>query len=210
MKLYDFAPAPNPKRVRMFLAEKGISVPSVQVNVREREQFTEAFRMINPFCTIPVLELDDGSTICESVAICRYFEETHPAPALFGEGAAERAEVEMWNRRAELLGYLPAADAVRNSAPMFADRGTPGVPGGVPQIPDLVARGRAGLERLLHAVDGRLSGLEFLAGSRFSIAEITLYVAIWFAARADIAIPANCENVRRWYDAVASRPSAEA
>ena len=210
MKLHDFTLAPNPKRVRMFLAEKGVSVPTVQVNARAGEQFTDSYRKINPFTVVPALELDDGTVIAESIAICRYFEETHPEPPLFGTGAVERARVEMWNRRAEFNAYLAAADAVRNSTPLFEGRGVPGVRGGVPQIPDLVPRARATMDRFLRLVDPHLADNEFFAGARFSMADIIGYVALWFGARADIAIPDACANVRRWFDAVAARPSAEA
>ena len=210
MKLYDFTIAPNPKRVRMFLSEKNISVETVQINVRERAQFADSYRKVNPFSVVPALELDDGTVICESVAICRYFEEVSPRPALFGEGPLERAQVEMWNRRAELLGYLPAADAVRNSAPLFEGRGVPGVTGGVPQIPALADRSRSVLDRFFRIVDPHLADNEFLAGAKLSIADITGYIAIWFAARADISVPHDCENVIRWYDEIAARPSADA
>ena len=114
MRLYDFSLAPNPRRVRMFLAEKGIEVPMVQVNTREREQFAESFGAINPLNAVPVLELDDGTCIAESVAICRYFEEVQPEPPLMGTDAKDRAIVEMWNRRCELMGYAAAAEAVVN------------------------------------------------------------------------------------------------
>ncbi len=210
MKFYDFTLAPNPKRVRIFLSEKGLTVPSVQINARAGEQFSDSYRKINPFTVVPALEIDDGTVICESVAICRYFEETHPDPALFGEGAVERAQVEMWNRRAELLCYQPAADAVRNSIPLFEGRGMPGVRGGVPQIPDLVARGRGAVERFFRIADPHLAGNAFLAGARFSIADITGFIGIWFGARAEIAIPDDCPNVARWHAAIAARPSAEA
>jgi glutathione S-transferase len=155
MKLYDFALAPNPRRVRMFLAEKGVEVPSVQVNTREREQFSGAFRAINPNCQVPALELDDGTIITESVAICRYFEETHPEPPLIGRDTVDRAIVEMWNRRVEFDGYLAVAEAVRNSLPMFEDRALSGVPGGVPQIPALAERGKATFGRFLTRIDDR-------------------------------------------------------
>lgn len=142
MKLYDFALAPNARRVRMFLAEKGVEIPSVQVNTREREQFSEAFLRVNPYSTVPVLELDDGTCIWESVAICRYIEEIHSEPSLMGRDAKDKAVVEMWNRRAELDGFLAVGETVRNALPMFEDRALPGMPGGVPQIPALVDRGR--------------------------------------------------------------------
>lgn len=142
MKLYDFALAPSPRRVRMFLAEKGVDIPTVQINTREREQFSDSYRDLNASCVVPTLELDDGTCIGESVAICRYIEGTHPEPPLMGRDPKEAAVIEMWSRRAEIEGYLAAAEAVRNAAPMFEDRGLPGVTGGVPQIPALIARGK--------------------------------------------------------------------
>ena len=210
MKLYDFALAPNPRRVRMFLAEKGIDVPLVSVNTREREQFADWFRAINPGCTVPVLELDDGTRISESVAICRYFEEIQPEPALFGSGAKECALVEMWNRRVEIEGLQPIADVIRNSAPMFEDRAIAGIPSGVPQIPALVERGKASIARFFETIDRRLGETRYLAGDTFSIADITVFIGIGFAARAEITIPESCINATRWFADVGARPSAEA
>ena len=210
MKLYDFALAPNPRRVRMFLAEKGIEVPSVQVNTRESEQFGETFRAINPYSQVPALELDDGTIITESVAICRYFEETHPEPPLMGRDAKDKAIVEMWNRRAELEGYMAVSETARNALPMFADRGLAGMPGGVPQIPALVERGKARFGRFVAHIDERLGDSAYLAGDDFTIADITAFVTIEFSGRADLGIPDDCANVARWHAQVAARPSAEA
>jgi glutathione S-transferase len=195
----------------MFLAEKSIEIPMVQVNTREREQFDESFVAKNPLKAVPVLELDDGTYISESVAICRYIEEMHPEPALMGTDAKDKAIVEMWNRRVELLGYAAASEVVRNSLPMFADRGLSGVSGGVPQIPALVERGKQTLGRFFDLLDGQLAGSAFIAGSAFTIADITAFVTIEFAKRADVAIPATgAEHVARWHAEVASRPSASA
>jgi glutathione S-transferase len=210
MKLYDFSLAPNPRRVRMFLAEKGIDVPLVSVNTREREQFADWFKAINSACTVPVLELDDGTRISESVAICRYFEEIQPEPPLFGTGAKERALVEMWNRRVEIEGLQPIADVIRNSAPMFEDRAIAGIPSGVPQIPALVERGKASIARFFETIDRRLGEAQYLAGDSFSIADITVFIGIGFAARAEITIPEACANATRWLADVGARPSAEA
>jgi len=210
MKLYDFTAAPNPKRVRMFLAEKGLETACVQVNIREREQFTDAFQRINPFSVVPVLELDDGTRIGESVAICRYIEETHPEPALMGTDALDKALVEMWQRRVELNGFLMVGEAVRNAEPRFEGRALPGTSGGVPQIPALVERGKAAALRLFDKLDNQLSANEFVAGPRFTIADITLFVTVWFAPRANLGVPDACTNLKRWHAAVAARPSAEA
>lgn len=210
MKLYDFALAPNPRRVRMFLAEKGMTIPSVQINTREREQFGEDFKRMNPRCIVPALELDDGTCITESVAICRYVEEIQPEPPLFGRDAREKALVEMWNRHAEFDGFGAAGEMIRNGAPMFEDRGLAGLPGGVPQIPALVERGRQTLDRFMHLLDGHLEGSAFLAGDAFSIADITAFIAIEFSQRAEYAVPDACTHVKRWHGEIGARPSAAA
>lgn len=211
MKLYDFALAPNPRRVRMFLAEKSVTIPLVEINTREREQFTESFMAINPQCTVPVLELDDGTCIAESVAICRYIEEMHPRPPLMGTDAKDKAIVEMWNRRVEFNGYMAASEAVRNALPMFEDRGISGVPGGVPQIPALVDRGKQTLGRFFGLLDRQLADNQFIAGRAFTIADITAFVTIEFAKRIDVEIPdRGADNVLRWHTEIAGRPSAAA
>jgi glutathione S-transferase len=210
MKLYDFSLAPNPRRVRMFLAEKGMSIPMIQINTREREQFSEAFKRVSPRCIVPVLELDDGTCIAESVSICRYIEEIQPEPPLFGRDAKEKALVDMWNRHAESDCYGAAADMVRNSAPMFADRGLPGQPSGVPQIPELAERGRHTADRFMRYLDGQLASNAYVAGDAFSIADITVFVTIDFSQRANYEVPANCANVKRWRDEIAARPSVSA
>jgi len=210
MKLYDFNLAPGPKRVRMFLAEKAIEIPLVEVNTREKGQFTEDFKTRNPDFTIPVLELDDGTCISESVAICRYFEELEPEPSLFGTDPVMRAVTNMWNRRVEIQGYSNVGNVVRNSARMFEDRATAGVESGVPQIPELAERGRKAMDRFSHMLDEQLANNPFVAGQNFSIADITGYITYEFAKRGDITIPADCTNVRRWFDEIAARPSASA
>ena len=211
MRLFDFALAPNPRRVRMFLAEKSVEIPMVQVNTREREQFSESFSAINPVHAVPVLELDDGTCIAESVAICRYIEELHPEPPLMGTNAKDKAIVEMWNRRVELMGYAAAAEAVRNALPMFEDRGLPGVQGGVPQIPALVERGKQTLGRFFELLDRQLAENSHVAGSAFTIADISAYVTIEFAKRVDVGLPSSgADNVVRWHTETASRPSASA
>ncbi len=208
MKLYDFALAPNPRRVSMFLAEKAVEIPSVQVNTREREQFSDSFKAINPRCIVPALELDDGTVIVESVAICRYIEEMHPNPPLFGRDAKEKAVVEMWNRHAEFDAVAAAAEMVRNSAPMFEDRGLAGLPGGVPQIPELVERGRHTLDRFFSFANDRLSAHAYLAGDAFSIADITAFIALDFSQRAQYEAPSSLKNVQRWRDIINNRPSS--
>lgn len=208
MKLYDFELAPNPRRVRMFLAEKGVSIPTVQVNLRQGEQFSAEFSKIHPYSLVPVLELDDGTCLGESVAICRYIESLYPDPPLMGRDGKDQAIVEMWSRRAEFEGIMAAGEAVRNASPLFADRSVSGVPGGFPQIPALVERGKKRLARFFAFCDRRLADNAFLAGAHFTIADITAFVAMEFAKRVDVAIPVECENVMRWREKIASRPSA--
>ena len=135
MKLYDFGPAANAQRVRVFLAEKGIDVPVEQLNVREDRQFAEPYTSMNPFHCVPFLELDDGTVIAESISICRYLEELHPEPSLFGRTAEERAVVDMWLRRFELDGFIPLLHALRNHAPTFAGKVVPGTRTNLPQSP---------------------------------------------------------------------------
>jgi len=210
MKLYDFALAPNPRRVRIFLAEKGVSVPTVQVNVRNREQFTPEFIKLNPFCVVPVLELDDGTCIGESVAICRYFEVLHPEPSLMGRDAKEQALIEMWDRRAELEGMVPAGEIVRNLAPIFNDRGVAGVPDGFAQIPALVERGEKRIARFFDLWNRQLADNTYVAGPNFSIADITSFIAVEFVKRAEISIPDQCNHVARWHESISQRPSTQA
>ncbi len=210
MKLYDFKMAPNPQRVNMFLVEKGIEVPTIEINTRERAQFADTYLAINAVSQVPTLELDDGTCIAESMAICRYFEEIQPDPPLFGRDTKERALVEMWSRRAEFMGYLSAADMLRNSSPVFKDRGLPGVPGGVPQIAELVERGRSSMDRFFKHFNDRLGEAHFVSGDHFSVADITTFVTIRFASRVEVNPPTSCANITRWLSEIESRPSASA
>ena len=202
MKLYDSAMAPNPRRVRIFLAEKGIEVPTVQVNIGTAENRQPEFVAKNPLGTLPVLELDDGTTIAESVAICRYFEEQQPEPALMGTGAVERARVEMWQRRMELEVLMGATTSFRNTHDFFKGR--------IEQVPEAgkVAK-RACLKRL-EWLDGVLAEREFVAGERYTIADITALVGIDFGRTTDIRIEPELKNLTRWHEAVSARPSAKA
>ncbi len=210
MKLYDFKHAPSPRRVRIFLAEKGLAVPTETVDLVRKEQFAPEFRRINPSGTVPALMLDDGTVIAESAAICRYFEALHPEPNLLGREAKECALIEMWNRAVELNGYLRAADVMRNSEPRFADRALPGVEGGVPQIAELAVRGRVALGRLYERLEHELSAREFVAGPRYTVADITLLVTVDFATRIGVPVPESLSALCRWHEAVSARPSSGA
>jgi len=209
MKLYDCATAPSPRRVRIFLAEKGIVVPTVQVDLRNGEQFTPAFRAVNPDATVPVLQLDDGTRIADAIGICVYFEASQRDPPLMGNDARSRALITAAQRRAERDGFYAVMEALRNATPGLKGRALPG-PDDYEQIPALAERGRARVARFFAALDEELAGREFLCGERYSIADITALVAIDFAKWIKLGVPESCMHLRRWYDAVASRPSAKA
>ncbi len=209
MKLYDFATAPSPRRVRIFLAEKGVDVPRVPVDLRAGEQFQPPFRGHNPLCTVPYLELDDGSGIGEVVAICRYLEEMYPQPALFGTDAKSRGLIAMWDHRVEVEGMMAVAEALRNAAPFFKGHALPG-PHGFEQIPELANRGRARVQIFFDMLNERLLHHEFVAGDTFSIADITALVAVEFARVVKAAVPDEHTSLKRWHAAISARPSAQA
>ena len=210
MKLYDCATAPNPRRVRMFLAEKNLTIAVVQIDLRGGEHLKPEYAAINPFRTVPVLELDDGTRIAESVAICRYFEDIHPEPPLLGSDAKSRALVEMWNRRMEHDGLFAAGEAFRNAAPGLKDRALAGVDEPVEQIPALAERGRASMARFFRRLDQRLAEARFVAGDNFSIADITAFCTVDFARWTKITPPEDLTHLARWRASIAARPSAKA
>ena len=203
MKLYSASRAPNPRRVLIYLAEKALSVPIEEVDLGALGQKSDAFTALNPFQRTPVLVLDDGTTISESIAICRYFEELYPDPPLFGVGALERAMVEMWQRRLELGLLLHVANAFRHAHPYMAKME-------VPQIAELAKASPAKALDAMAIVDRELKNRPFIAGERFSVADITGLVALDFAKVARIKIPEEFGNLRRWRDELAERPSAKA
>jgi glutathione S-transferase len=209
MKFYDCAGAPSPRRVRIFLAEKGITVPTVQVDLRNGEQLTESFRAINPDCTVPVLELDDGTCITDAIGICVYFEAVRPRPPLMGSDPQGKAIVTAAQRRAEREGFYAVVEAFRNFTPGLKGRALTG-PDDYEQIPALAERGRARVQRFFAAMEAELAGHAFVCGPDFSIADITTLVTVDFAKRIKLAIPQASVNLRRWYDEVSARPSAKA
>ena len=210
MKLYDMKRAPNPRRVRIFMAEKGIDIPTIEVDIPGEENLKEEFQKKNYRGLVPVLELDDGTCIDESVAICRYLEELYPEPNLLGRDALSRAQIESWQRHMEFDGFLSAASVFRNTFPLFSERGVPGRPAGFKAIPDLAQRGRGQYRLFLEDLDKRLADNEFIAGDEFSIADITALVTLDFGKVTDLEIPADHRNIHRWYTQVSSRPSAAA
>lgn len=210
MLLYTCKTAPSPRRARMFIAEKGIDVPMQEIDLRAGEHFSDAFRAKNPYATVPTLELDDGTCISESDAICAYFEALYPDPPLMGADPKERGLVAMWNRRVEFDGYLAVAEGFRNRVSAFKDRAMPGRHK-VPQIEALAERGAQRYRDFLRDLDERLGESEFVAGDRFSVADITAFVTVEFAKGALKVEPeAEQANIARWHAAVSSRPSAQA
>jgi glutathione S-transferase len=203
MKLYDGGKAPNPRRTRIFLAEKGITVPTEQVDIMAQEHKTADFTAKNPLQRVPVLVLDDGTCISESIAICRYFEALRPEPPLFGQGALEAAMVEMWNRRAELNFLFIVAHAFRHLHPAMKEL----------EVPQVAEWGEANKPRavdFLRILDRELGDHEFVAGDRYTVADITTMVGYDFLKVAKIAVPEELIHVRRWHATVSARPSASA
>lgn len=203
MKLFDGGRAPNPRRVRIFLAEKGIAVPIEPVDMGQLAHRSDAIARRNPLKRLPLLELDDGTVITESIAICRYFEELHPEPALFGTGALGRARVEMWNRRLELGLYMAVAAAFRHTHPAMADW----------EVPQVAAWGEANRPKALEFLqlfDAHLAENRFAAGDEYSVADITGLIACDFMKPAKIAMPEGLGHVARWHGEVSARPSAAA
>ena len=202
MKLYNLGAGMNPRRVRIFLAEKGVEVPMVEVDMMKGENRTPEFLAINPMGTLPVLELDDGTILTESVAICRYFEELHPEPNLFGNTALERAQVEMWNRRMEFELMVPMAMAFRHTHEMWAGRN--------PQVPEFGALCRENASGRMRWLDTELADREFIAGDRYTIADITAQCGLLLGKNTGTPVPEECGNLARWFKSVTSRPTARA
>jgi len=209
MKLYDYHRAPNPRRVRIFSAEKGIEFEKIEIDLGSKQQMEAEYKSLNSRLSVPALELDDGSILTESVAICRYLEEIHPEPALFGTGAFGKATVEMWHRRVELEGLIPISEAVRNSVEFFAGRAMPG-PLDFEQIPELAERAKKRVTFFYNMLDKRLTDSTYIAGDEFSIADIAALVGIDFAKVIKRRIGDNQAALQRWHNEVSARPSAKA
>ena len=203
MKLYDSKSAPNPRRARIFLAEKGITLPTEQVDIMTLQHKTPQYTAINPLQRMPALVLDDGTVITESIAICRYFEVLQPQPPLFGVGPKEIALVEMWNRRCEINFFSNVAAVFRHLHPAMKELE-------VPQVPAWAEANKPRVASFLQLLDGELASREFIAGERYSVADITALVAVDFLKPAKIPMPEGLVNVARWHAAVSARPSAKA
>ena len=209
MRLFDFNRAPNPRRVRMFLAEKGLQIERVPVNLYRGEQLSAEFLAINPGGTVPVLETDDGTYLSECVAICSYLEELQPEPRLFGGSPLERARVLMWNSIVEQDGLLAVAEVLRNLSPGFRGHALPGRER-TDQIPALIERGRRRSEAFFDRIEQQLLGTPWLAGETFSFADITLLATVDFSNWVELRAVQRRPGLARWYQRTAERPSAAA
>jgi glutathione S-transferase len=210
MKLYQNAGSPNSRRVRIFLAEKGLSIPFIPIDLSKGEQHSDAYRAINSRRVVPTLVLEDGTAIGEVPAILRYLEEIHPQTPLHGESAKERALVTMWERRVEQEGFASVMEAIRNTVPGLKGRAIAG-PHDYDQIPALVERSKLRVKNFLVDLDARLAEVPFVAGDHYSIADITALVTVDFAAKAiNVPLPDERAALRRWYEVVSKRPSASA
>jgi glutathione S-transferase len=203
MKLYDAKGAPNPRRTRIFLAEKGIEVPTEQVDINAKQHKSPEFTALNPLQRLPALVLDDGTVLCESLAICRYFEALRPEPPMFGKGPLEIGLVEMWSRRVENNLFATVAQVFRHLHPAMKEFE-------VPQVPEWAEANRPRVFNFLEILDRQLADNEFIAGARYSIADITAQVTVDFMKVPKLVVPDELTNVKRWHAAVSARPSAKA
>ena len=207
MKFYDCKTAPSPRRARIFIAEKGLAIETVDIDLAGGEQLGEAFRRINPRCTVPVLVLDDGTTLTENQGIAAYLEAAHPAPPLLGRTPRERGLVANWNARVELEGLWAVAECFRNRAKGFKDRALTG-PRNVAQIPALAERGLARAEEFLETLNARLEESEFVAGDFYSMADITALCVVDFAAWIKLTVPPTYTDLAAWHARMKARPSS--
>lgn len=204
--LYDCASAPSPRRARIFLAEKKVEHETVSIDLRTGEQMGDAFRTINPQCTVPALRTEDGVVLADNAGIAAYLEARFPSPALMGETPEEKAEIASWNWRVEFEGLLAIAEALRNSAPAMANRALPGKVN-YAQIPALAERGLARVDQFFDMLNTRLAGRNFVAGQHFSVADITAVVAVDFARVVKRKPGEQHPELVRWRAAMADRPS---
>jgi glutathione S-transferase len=202
MKLYSNRFAPSPRRVRMYCAEKGLSIPVVEIDINARQHQAPEYLAVNPLAELPALELDDGTCLTESLAICRYLEELHPEPPLFGRTPAERYEVNRWIDRLMVRMYLPTTHVYRNTHAFWADR--------VAQVPAWGELQREAVLAEYAALDGVLAGREYVAGAAFTMADVVAFTALDFGKPSNLRAAPGQVHLQRWYDAVKARPSAKA
>ena len=204
--LYDCATAPSPRRARIFLAEKGVQHATVPIDLRSGEQMGEAFRQINPQCTVPALRTDEGTLLTDNAAITAYLEARYPEPPLLGRTPRDKAAIASWQWRCEFEGLMAVADALRNSNPAMVNRALPG-PVDYPQIPELAQRGLARVQQFFVTLDEQLAGRDFIAADQFSIADITAVVTVDFARVVRLKPDDSLPHLLRWRAAMAQRPS---
>jgi len=204
--LYDCSTAPSPRRARILLAEKGIRHETVQVDLRNGEQLGEAYRKINPQCTVPALRTEEGAILADNAAITAWAEARYPDPPLLGTTPLEKAEIASWNWRVEFEGLLAIAEAMRNTAPAMANRALAG-PANYAQIPELGRRGLERLQRFLVVLNERLDGRDYIAAGRFSVADITAVVAVDFARIVKVKPGEQHPHLLRWRAKMGERPA---
>ena len=208
MKFYDCKTAPSPRRVRMFIHEKGLDIPVVEVDLRHRKQFAPEFVRKNPRCTVPVLELDDGEFITDTLAICSYLEDRFPRPPLMGVGAEQRARVLAWYMRILEDGFMAVSESFRNFAKGFHGQALTGAAGHA-QIPELVERGRKRAGQFFIDMNEHLAGREFVVDDAFSLADIAALATVDFAGWIKMEIEGELGDLKRWHASVSARPSAK-
>ena len=208
MKFYDCKTAPSPRRARIFIAEKNIPVEHIEVDLRNAEQMSDAFRAINPYCTVPVLELDDGTHLTTTAGIWQYLEAAYPEPALMGKTAEQKGIIADLQWRIETGGFMAMSEYLRNSAPAMKGRALTGTVN-YEQIPELAVRGKDRLTHFFDDIDELVGTKPYVAGETFSVADIDLLVVVDFAKWRKITLPETAVNAWRWYETVSARPSAQ-
>jgi len=207
MIFYDCSTAPNPRRARMFIAEKGLEIETRDISIAKGEQLSDAFRAVNPRATIPVLVTEAGTVLTENLGIAAYLEARFPEPPLMGRTPDEKGSVLMWNAIVEQQGGVPIAEALRNAHPTFADRAIPG-PVNYAQIPELAQRGVDRTKLYFDLLEERLKDSSYVAGESFTLADISTFVFVDFARVVKMRIPEGNTATQSWFEAVKSRPSA--
>lgn len=208
MKLYTFPPAPNPKRLDIFIAEKGIEIETITVDLMAGEHRKAPYLSINPWGTVPALVLDDGTLMTEVIGMLYYLEELYPEVPLLGSDTVSRAQILSWDHRCFFEGFSSVAEVLRNSSEAFVDRALPG-PISYAQIPDLVDRGRKRIHGFYHVLDKHLEGKPFMVGDTFTVADIAAYVFVSFSGWVKETIPDDCQYLLAWYQKVSERPSVK-
>ncbi len=206
MKLYDYKPAPNPLRLNLFMAEKGIQIPTETIDLMTGAQQSESYRAINPMMTVPALVLDDGTLLTEVISMYSYLESKYPDKPLMGVSDEEKALVLGWDHRCYIEGMGGGADILRNSSKAFANRALPG-PVSLPQIPELIERGQKRVAGFFKVLEDHLDGRDYMVGNGFTVADISAFVFVHFCSWVKITIPEECPNVKRWFDRVLQRPA---